>query len=122
MTRFIIIIILFIVGYYIMNSIIKKLTKHDARQNWNDRPSDRTESRQEYPDWGRISQEEKYRRILGVTDKDSPAVIKEKYRELLAKYHPDKLQHLGKEFQEIAEQKTRAIIEAYEFFQKKHNF
>ncbi len=122
MTRFIIIIILFIVGYYILNSIIKKLMKHDTRQNWDDRPSDRTESRQEYRDWGRISQEEKYCRILGVTDTDSRAVIKEKYRELLAKYHPDKLQHLGKEFQEIAEQKTRSIIEAYEFFQKRYNF
>jgi DnaJ like chaperone protein len=96
--------------------------KHDARQDWDDRPSDRTESRQEYRDWGRISQEEKYCRILGVTDTDSRAVIKEKYRELLAKYHPDKLQHLGKEFQEIAEQKTRSIIEAYEFFQKRYNF
>lgn len=122
MTRFIIIIILFIVGYYIINSIIKKLTKHNARQDWDNRPSDRTESRQEYRDWGRISQEEKYCRILGVTNTDSPAVIKEKYRELLAKYHPDKLQHLGKEFQEMAEQKTRAIIEAYEFFQKRYNF
>ena len=86
--------------------------KHDARQNWDDRPSNRTG----------ISQEEKYCRVLGVTNTDGPTVIKEKYRELLAKYHPDKLQHLGEEFQEIAEQKTRAIIEAYEFFQKRYNF
>jgi DnaJ like chaperone protein len=65
--------------------------------------------------------EEKYRTVLGVTDTDSPSTIKEKYRDLIARYHPDKLQHLGEEFQTLAEQKSRAIIEAYEFLRKRYN-
>ena len=56
---------------------------------------------------------------LGVTDKDSPATIRKKYTELLAKYHPDKVQHLGIEFQEMAERKTKVIIQAYDFLRKK---
>jgi DnaJ-class molecular chaperone len=63
--------------------------------------------------------EEEYRQILGVTDKDSQATIRKKYKELLAKYHPDKVQHLGIEFQELAERKTRAIMQAYEFLRKR---
>ncbi len=42
--------------------------------------------------------------------------IKRNYKELLGKYHPDKVQHLGPEFQEMAEKKTREILEAYEYF------
>ena len=70
---------------------------------------------------GQANREEEYRKILGVTNKDTPATIKTRYKELLTKYHPDKVQHLGVEFQEMAERKTKAIMEAYEFFQKKYN-
>jgi len=56
-----------------------------------------------------------------ITADDDLATIRKKYKELLAKYHPDKVQHLGIEFQEMAERKTKAIMEAYEFFQRKHN-
>jgi DnaJ like chaperone protein len=68
-----------------------------------------------------VSTEEGYREILGITEKDSPETIKTRYRELLMKYHPDKVHHLGAEFQEMAEKKTKAITEAYQFFQKKYN-
>lgn len=95
---------------------------YDVPIERDNRHSKKTETGQEYTNWKQASQEEKYRQILGITGAESPDLIKEKYRELLAKYHPDKVQHLGKEFQEIAEQKTRAIIEAYEFFQKRYNF
>lgn len=96
--------------------------KNDAPIDHDNRHSNKTETGQEYINWKQGSQEEKYRQLLGITGAESPDLIKEKYRELLAKYHPDKVQHLGKEFQEMAEQKTRAIIEAYEFFQKRYNF
>ena len=33
---------------------------------------------------------------------------------MAGKFHPDKVSHLGKEFQEMAEEKFKAISEAYE--------
>jgi DnaJ-class molecular chaperone len=75
----------------------------------------------QYQNREHINTEEEYRQILGVTTEDSPATIRTKYKELLAKYHPDKVQHLGIEFQEMAERKTKAITEAYGFFRKKYN-
>ena len=36
------------------------------------------------------------------------------YHELIVRYHPDKVCHLGEEFQAIAAEKSRAIIQAYE--------
>jgi DnaJ like chaperone protein len=67
------------------------------------------------------NQEEQYRQILGITREDSPGDIKRKYKDLLTKYHPDKVQHLGVEFQEMAEDKTRNILEAYKFFQNQYH-
>lgn len=36
------------------------------------------------------------------------------YRSLLQAYHPDKVSHLGQEFQELAEAKTKAIVAAFQ--------
>ncbi len=40
-------------------------------------------------------------------------VIKRAFRREIAKYHPDKVQHLGHEFQEIAASKAAALTQAY---------
>ena len=45
---------------------------------------------------------------------DAPAdEIKRAFRREIAKYHPDKVQHLGKEFQEIAANKAAELTRAY---------
>ncbi len=51
--------------------------------------------------------------ILGISPNASKVEIKEAYRREMAKYHPDKVEHLGKEFKAIAEEKTKALQEAY---------
>ena len=53
-------------------------------------------------------------KILGVEPGASPDEIKSAYRRAVAKYHPDKVTHLGKEFQEIAHRKLVTIQRAYE--------
>ena len=109
--RFATFLIFIVVGYFIFHYIIRILKEETYRRSG--RGGGRRRNREN------ADTEEEYRRILGVTDKDSPATITRKYKELLAKYHPDKVQHLGIEFQEMAERKTKAIIEAYEFLRKK---
>ena len=37
------------------------------------------------------------------------------------KYHPDKVAHLGKEMQNIAEEKFKAVSEAYQEIKKSRN-
>ena len=58
-------------------------------------------------------------KILGVEPGVSPDEIKTAYRRAVAKYHPDKVTHLGKEFQEMAHRKLVAIQRAYEALMKK---
>lgn len=57
--------------------------------------------------------------ILGISPEASETEIKEAYHRELAKYHPDKVAHLGEELQAVARAKTAEIIRAYESLRKK---
>ena len=52
--------------------------------------------------------------VLGVDRNASAAEIRQAYRRLAAQYHPDKVAHLGPEFQELAERRFKEIQEAYQ--------
>ena len=52
--------------------------------------------------------------VLGVRRGASPDAIRSAYREMLSKYHPDKVSHLGEEFQKMAHEKVIDIKKAYE--------
>ena len=54
-----------------------------------------------------------YYTILGVKENASPEEIKKAYKAACKKYHPDKVQHLGNEFKNVAEEKIKKINEAY---------
>ncbi len=56
--------------------------------------------------------------ILEIERGDSKDKIKAAYKRLAAQYHPDKVQHLGKEFQELAHNKFVAIQRAYDKLMK----
>jgi DnaJ-class molecular chaperone len=58
--------------------------------------------------------------LLEISPKASPAEIKTAYRRAVTRYHPDKVAHLGAEFQELAHKKLLAIQQAYETLQGKH--
>ena len=60
--------------------------------------------------------------ILGIDNGSDEKKIREAYHELLKEYHPDKVQTMGKEIQEIANRKTKEINDAYNLIKKHRNF
>lgn len=52
-------------------------------------------------------------RLLGVEEGASEAQVRKAYRDLVARYHPDRLHHLGEEFRLMAARKTAALNRAY---------
>lgn len=56
--------------------------------------------------------------ILNIDKNATDAEVKKAYRKMVKKYHPDKLQHLGKEHLKGAEEKFREVQKAYEQIQK----
>ncbi len=57
--------------------------------------------------------------LLEISPNATAEEIKAAYRHAVARYHPDKVAHLGKEFQELAHKKLLAIQQAYEILQSK---
>ncbi|NQV30507.1 MAG: TerB family tellurite resistance protein [Candidatus Marinimicrobia bacterium] len=53
-------------------------------------------------------------KILELEASSSDQEIKKAYRSMAARFHPDKVQHLGPDFQKMAEEKFKAINEAYQ--------
>lgn len=51
--------------------------------------------------------------LLGVAASATTDEVKRAFREQIALYHPDKVHHLGKEFQDMAAEKAAALTEAY---------
>ena len=52
--------------------------------------------------------------VLGVDKSATLDEIKSAYKQLAAKYHPDKVTHLGEEFRVLAEKRFKEIQEAYQ--------
>ena len=53
-------------------------------------------------------------KILGVSPTAGQDEIRAAYRRLASQYHPDKVAHLGREFQEMADQRFKEIQDAYD--------
>ncbi len=68
-----------------------------------------------------FQEEEQYYAVLGLEPGADFAVIKKAYRKLSLQYHPDKVSHLGEEFQRVAEEKMKEINGAYDYFKRKYN-
>lgn len=73
------------------------------------------------PEQGRETESPDPYTILGVDRGAGPDEIRTAYRRMVAQYHPDKVSHLGKEFQEMAHQKLIAIQQAYEMLMGRAN-
>jgi uncharacterized membrane protein YkvA (DUF1232 family) len=52
--------------------------------------------------------------VLGIGRNASAEEIKKAYRQLANKYHPDKVNHLGEEFRELAGRRFNEIQNAYQ--------
>ena len=53
-------------------------------------------------------------RILEIEENASQEEIKQAFRKLAGKYHPDRVEHLGEEFKILAEKRFKEIKRAYE--------
>ena len=62
--------------------------------------------------------EEASYRVLEISKSASNAELKRAFRKMANKYHPDKVSHLGKEMQKLAEEKFKAVNDAYQQIKK----
>jgi len=65
------------------------------------------------PDPTKQAEKDPYQ-ILGVDRNASQQEIKNAFRKQAQRYHPDRVSHLGEEFQQLAKEKFQEIQKAYE--------
>jgi DnaJ like chaperone protein len=110
--------------------LLSQKNKYSNYQRFYKRPHDFFENKQGHYSSGQQGSGPKFKytdrtaawdpyQVLGIDPKASPAEIKKAYRELVNKYHPDKLEHLGDEFKQLAEMRFKDIQKAYEELSKK---
>jgi len=59
--------------------------------------------------------------VLEIDANASDTEVKKSYRKMAIKYHPDKLAHLGEEFQKAAKEKFQKVTEAYVTIKKERD-
>ena len=59
--------------------------------------------------------------VLGITPDATDKEVKDAYREMVRKYHPDKVEHLGKDFVGVAKEKFQNIQQAYDKIAQERN-
>ena len=65
-----------------------------------------------------IENKESAYKILEISQKSSDSELKKGFRKMANKYHPDKVAHLGTEMQALAEEKFKAVNDAYQKIKK----
>ncbi|MGE5421001.1 MAG: DnaJ domain-containing protein [Chloroflexota bacterium] len=60
-------------------------------------------------------------KILEIDPSASNDDVKKAYRKMAMKYHPDKVGHLGEEFRKTADEKFKAVNDAYERIKRERN-
>ena len=141
-----VVLICFVGGYFLLSFIVNKIKVSNTskqtgnkKQEWfgreeNKSNSTRSEKENQHDNSTHKSNnqnsrfkssnldiEQRYLEILDLASGASKEEVKKSYRHFIAKYHPDKVNHLGLEFQKIAADKTRKINEAYSYFKQKYN-
>lgn len=113
------ILVLAMVWYYFYSNRAKSSgtfgqfkQQHDYyQQQYGDRQRDSTGNRDQQQGTG--GEKKDPYTVLGVGRNASADEIKKAYRRLVNTYHPDKVSHMGEEFQQLAEKKFKEIQEAY---------
>ena len=67
-----------------------------------------------------VSAEAAHARVLGLQGKVTLSDIKRHYRERMLEYHPDRVASLGPKLRELADNETKKINAAYDFFIAKY--
>jgi len=113
-----VVVVCVLIGYRIVSDLFKKQVFPDSKR----RDSNYSASARRRAEPKTKESERYYRDVLGLSEAAGEQEIRAAYRSQLAKYHPDKVTHLGDEFYELASIRTKEIIQAYDYLMNKYGF
>jgi hypothetical protein len=108
-------VVLYLIYRYYLKPFLSARGPGRAEERQQQRGSSRGQTRPSHQDSGPRDPFQ----VLGVAPGASAEEIRRAYLALAAKYHPDKVQHLGEDFQRLAEQRFKEIQAAYQALSRK---
>jgi DnaJ-domain-containing protein 1 len=88
--------------------------EREARERERNRERERDKAKEKEKEKTKADTNKDPYEVLGVLRSASFEEVRRAYRELASKYHPDKVSHLAKEFQDMANEKLKEINGAWE--------
>lgn len=102
-----------LIGFFLVNAFLerRRVTDEDLERKRTEAESEqaRADAAKKEPS----ASQRLWWEILGVSKDASPDAIKTAFRKEIARYHPDRVEGLGRELRELAEQKAKEINWAY---------
>lgn len=125
-TEFSVIIGCGLIGFFVVSAFLehRRVNNDASRQERAEADSERTEE-DGGPEDGptaKPASERSWWEILGVSKEASPDDIKTAFRKEIARYHPDRVEGLGRELRELAEKKAKEINWAYAAAKRERRF
>lgn len=115
-----IIIVMFIIGFYLVDKFLYFVEKNRNNSDNTKRSSYDQFKQKNQPSAEPMSPD--HYSILGLLPTATPEEVHSAYKLLIRQYHPDKVATLGKELQELAERKSKEINVAYQNICKDRRF
>jgi hypothetical protein len=110
-----VVIICCVAGYAAMSFLIDALRQSSGQSASGAMPADAPDTPESPRGYQNdIDEAGRARLLLGVGSDATSSELTLRFHEQVSKYHPDKTQHLGVEFQQLAGLKTQEIIRAYQ--------
>lgn len=111
-----------LIGFLLVNAFLER---RRVNVNSSKRQESSAEAEQPNADAGQnepAASQRLWWEILGVSKDASPDAIKRAFRKEIAGYHPDRVEGLGRELRELAEQKAKEINFAYAAAKRERSF
>ncbi|MCE1190041.1 MAG: J domain-containing protein [Ignavibacteria bacterium] len=99
----------------------ERYEKYERFERFEKRTQPQVEEEFDYAKATEYERAKHFGRVLGLSGKVTKSTIKKRYLELIAKYHPDRVDDLGDELKVLAEKKTKELNAAYEWMKKKYD-
>ncbi len=106
------------IGYRLVSAVLgfrlKRSTKNEEKARSDSNAGAQSESKSDSQKRARTDEEnQQWFEVLGVSPAASVAEIKAAYRAKISGYHPDRVALLAEELRELAEERSKAINDAY---------
>jgi DnaJ-domain-containing protein 1 len=113
-----------LLGFIIMNTVIEARRAKAASQQKNDETESQSSGTEKSDDRQRRTSRppRSWWETLNVDQNASPEQIKSAFRKEISKYHPDRVEGLGVELQELADRMAKEVNHAYSLAKQHRGF